>query len=114
MISTNLKIFLLIVTLIYFIIVLRAIKKQKMPVKSSILWLVFGIFMIICIFAQSFLIKLCMLIGIEEVSNLLLFCGFMAVLILTFDLYNLNYQLKKKNIILSQELAILKNEIKNK
>lgn len=114
MISNNLKVFLLIVTLIYFIIILISIKNQKIPIKSSILWIIFGVLMVICIFAQPILIKICDLIGIEKVSNLLLFCGFMAMLILVFDLYKLNYELKRKNIILSQEISVLKNEIKRK
>ena len=50
MISVNLKIFLAIITVIYFIIILIAIKKQTMPVKSSVLWIVFGVIMFISIF----------------------------------------------------------------
>ncbi len=114
MISVNLKIFLAIITVIYFIIILIAIKKQTMPVKSSVLWIVFGVIMFISIFITPLLSKLCDFIGIEKVSNLLLFCGFMALLILSFDLYKLNYQLKKKIVALGQELALLKDEVKNK
>lgn len=114
MISFNLKFFLGIVTTLYIIIILIAIKRQSMPIKSSIIWLSFGIAMIICIFIQPFLSKICKIIGIKEVSNLLLFGGFMGLLILSFDLYSLYYKLKKKNIVLAQELAILKNEFKNK
>lgn len=112
MISNSLKIFLLIITLIYFIFVLKAVKQQKMPIKSSILWLVFGIIMIICIFIEPLLKQICNFIGIENVSNFLLFGGFMALLILSFDLYKLNYELKRKIVILGQELAVIKNENK--
>ena len=42
MISIKLKIFLLIVNVLYFLIVLRSVKKGKMPIKSSIIWFVFG------------------------------------------------------------------------
>lgn len=114
MLSLNLKIFLIIISVIYFIIVLSSIKKQLMPIKSSILWLVFGVLIVISIFCQPILQSICNILGIEKVSNLLLFCGFMALLILTFDLYKLNNQMKNKIISLGQELALLKNEIKNK
>ena len=114
MLSLNLKIFLIIISIIYFFIVLRAIKRQTLPIKSSILWLTFGILIIISIFCQPLLNSVCKLIGIEKVSNLLLFCGFMALLILTLDLYKLNNQLKQKIISLGQELALLKNEKQNK
>lgn len=112
MISNNLKMFLFVITLIYFVFVLKAIKQQKMPIKSSILWLTFGLVMIVCIFNQSLLSDLCKLIGIEKVSNFLLFAGFMALLILSFDLYKLNYELKRKITTLGQELAVLKDEVK--
>lgn len=114
MLSLNLKIFLLIISFIYFFIVLGAIKKQKMPIKSSILWIIFGVLIILSVFCQPLLNKICDFIGIEKVSNLLLFCGFMALLILSFDLYKINYQMKKKIVVLGQELAILKNEINRK
>ena len=112
MISSSLKIFLFIITLVYLIFVLKAVKQQKMPIKSSILWLTFGIVMIICIFIESLLTQICNFIGIEKVSNFLLFCGIMALLVLSFDLYKLNYELKRKIIILGQELAVIKDEIK--
>lgn len=114
MLSLNLKIFLTIISIIYFFIVLRAIKKQTLPIKSSILWLTFGILIIISIFSQPLLNDICKLIGIENVSNLLLFCGFMALLVLSLDLYKLNNQLKQKLIALGQEIALLKNEKDNK
>ena len=114
MIPSNLIIFLVIVDIIYFIIILLAIKKQKMPIKSSIIWLSFGAIMLVCIFSQSILLKICNFLNIEKVSNFLLFCGFMALLILTFDLYKINNQLKQKIIKLGQEVAILKNETDNK
>ncbi len=114
MISINLKLFLGIVTIVYFIIILIAIKKESMPIKSSIIWFFFGIIMVICIFIGPFLDLICEVIDVKEVSNLLLFGGFMSLLILSFDLYVLYYKLKKNNIILAQKVAILENEIKNK
>lgn len=114
MLNLNLKIFLSIISFIYFLIVFRAIKKQTLPIKSSVLWLTFGILIIISIFCQPFLNNVCKFIGIEKVSNLLLFCGFMGLLILSLDLYKLNNQLKQKIISLGQELSLLKNEKQSK
>ena len=114
MLSFNLKMFLIIILVIYFYIIFRAIKKEKMPIKSSIIWIFFGVLFIISIFCQPELEKICKFIGIEKVSNFLLFFGFMALLVLSFDLYRINNQLKQKIILLGQELAILKNETKSK
>ena len=52
--------------------------------------------------------------GIETISNLLLFGGVMALLVLAFDLYKLNNIEKRKNIILAQEIGIIKHELNKK
>ena len=114
MLSFNLKLFLLLISFCYFFIVFRALKKQKIPVSTSILWVTFGVILVVCIFFQPLLQEVCDFLGIEKVSNMLLFCGFIALLILSFNLYILNNNLKQKTIQLGQELSILKNEIKRK
>lgn len=114
MISLKLILFLSIIILIYFLIVLRAVRNGKFPIKSSVLWFCFGILMIIFICFPKLLLNIAKLVGIETISNMLLFGGVLALLILSFDLYKQMNQEKRKNIILAQEIGILKNEIKNK
>lgn len=114
MISLKLIIFLSIIVFIYFLIVFRAIRNGKFPIKSSIIWLLFGVLMIIFIFYPKFLLNIAKLVGIETISNMLLFGGVLALLILSFDLYKIMNLEKRKNIVLAQEIGILKNELKNK
>lgn len=114
MIPFKLKMFLLIVNILYFVIVLRAVKKDKMPIKSSIIWFLFGVFMSIFILCPRILVSFASLVGIETISNLVLFSGTMCLLILSFDLYRINNQEKKKNIALCQEIGIIKNELNKK
>ena len=114
MISTTLEFFLLIVTLIYFFIVLRAVKNGKMPIKSSILWFIIGLMMLLFLFFPELLMKISSLVGIKTISNLLLFGAVMALLILAFDLYKINNIEKKKNITLAQEVGIIKHELDKK
>jgi len=114
MIPLNLKIFLFILTIIYFLIVLRAVKNNIMPIKSSILWFLIFVLMIVLILFPELLVKISSLVGIKTISNLLLFGAVMALLILAFDLYKLNNIEKRKNISLAQEVGIIKYELKNK
>lgn len=114
MISFKLVIFLSIIILIYFFIVLRSVRNGKFPIKSSILWILFGVLMIIFVCFPNFLLDIAKIVGIETISNMLLFGGVLALLILSFDLYKIMNLEKRKNIILAQEIAIIKNEIKNK
>ncbi len=114
MIPLNLQIFLLIVLLFYFFMVLKAVKKGTMPIKSSVLWFLIGFLMLVLLFFPDFLVKLASLVGIETISNLLLFGAVMALLVLAFDLYKLNNIEKRKNIILAQEIGIIKHELNKK
>lgn len=114
MISLNLKIFLLIVLLFYFFMVLKAVRKGTMPIKSSVLWFLIGLLMFILLFFPEFLIKIASIVGIKTISNLLLFGAVMALLVLAFDLYKINNIEKRKNIILAQEIGIIKHELNKK
>lgn len=114
MISLNLKIFLLIVLLFYFFMVLKSVKKGTMPIKSSVLWFLIGFLMLILLFFPEFLIKVASIVGIETISNLLLFGAVMALLVLAFDLYKINNIEKRKNITLAQEIGIIKHELNKK
>ena len=114
MISLNLELFLLFVTLFYFFIVLKAVKKGTMPIKSSVLWLLIGFLMLLLLFWPELLVKITSLVGIKTISNLLLFGAVMALLMLNFDLYKINNIEKRKNIILAQEVAIINYELSKK
>ena len=111
MISLNLKLFFIAILSIYFLLILIALRNNKIPMKSSLLWFSFGIILIILIFFPEPLIYLSKFIGIETVSNLLLVSAIIVLFILCFDLYSIFNSTKKKNIILAQELGILKYEI---
>ena len=114
MITLNLKIFLYVVNFVYFLIILFAVKKDRMPIKSSIIWFLIGIFMFIFISFPDILVDVASLVGIETISNLVLFTGVMCLLVLSFDLYKIINIEKKKNISLSQEIGIIKNELRKK
>lgn len=114
MISLNLELFLLIITLIYFVIVMNAVKKETMPIKSSVLWFFIGFLMLLFLLFPSMLVKAASVIGIKTISNLVLFGAVMALLMLAFDLYKINNIEKKKNITLAQEVGILKHELYKK
>lgn len=114
MISINLELFLLIVTLIYFVIVLNSVKKGTMPIKSSILWFLIGFLMLILLLFPELLVNFSSLVGIKTISNLLLFGAVMALLMLAFDLYKINNIEKGKNITLAQEVGIIKHELYKK
>ncbi len=108
----NLRVFLLIVVISFILLILHTIKKKRLLLKYALLWIASSLFMIISILFPQFLILLCKLLGIELVSNLVFLIGFLILLVLTFVLTIIVSEQKKKIILLVEETAIIKKELK--
>lgn len=107
---SSLKIFLVISILIFLIHVINNVRKNKLSVRNSIIWLIMGIVIIICVFQINNLEYIAKLVGIKTVSNLLFFLGFIFLIFVTFDITRTISVQNKKIITLTQELAILRKE----
>ena len=110
----SLKIFLLIIWILFFLIhVILNIKNNKLSIRNSIIWIIMGIAIIISIFQIYNLEKLAKLVGIKTVSNLLFFLGFIFFIFIVFDISKTISIQNKKIVTLTQELALLRKEIEN-
>lgn len=109
--SINLRIFLFFILISFIILILHTIKKKRLLLKYSLLWLAASLFMSICIIFPQTLNFVCTLLGIELVSNLVFLLGFLILLALTFVLTIIVSEQKKKVIILVEEVSILKKEL---
>ena len=111
--SINLKICLLIVEILFFIGIVHNIRNKCLLLKYSLLWLAGICFMIIVTIFPGILACIASIVGIELVSNLVFLLGWLILLILTFDLTIIVSDLKRKEILLIQEIGILKKEIED-
>lgn len=109
--SINLRIFLFFILISFLILILHTIKKKRLLLKYSLLWLAASLFMAICIIFPQILNLICTLLGIELVSNLVFLIGFFILLILTFALTIIVSEQKKKIILLLEEVSIIKKEL---
>ena len=109
--ETKLKVLLILVMLLFIIYIFRYIKKSKLSTKHALIWIVADIIVIICIAFIESLFNLTNYFGIEKVSNMMFFIGFIVVLVICFDLTNQLSLQNKKIISLVQELGILKNKL---
>ncbi|MBR3210711.1 MAG: DUF2304 domain-containing protein [Bacilli bacterium] len=109
----SLKIFLTLSMLIFLIHVLNNVRKNKLSVRNSIIWIIMGITIIICVFQVENLEVLAKLVGIKTVSNLLFFLGFIFLIYVTFDITRIISIQNKKIISLTQELALLRKGIED-
>lgn len=110
----KLVVILVLVALFFLVFVLNHVLKRKMVINYALLWIVFGISMIISVLIPAFLKVICNLIGIETVSNFIFLLGFGLLLLITFVLTEIVSNQKLKITTLAQEVAILKHKEGNR
>lgn len=108
----NLKIFLIVLCFIAFILLYRMLKAKKMLFKHALMWSVLDIILIICVVCVDYLKVISDLIGIEKVSNMIFLFGFIVLLAICIGLTTIVAEQKNKLIILTQEIGILKNKVR--
>ena len=106
----KLVLILIIVTLFFLIYVLRHVLKRRMIINYALLWIVFGILMLVAVFISDFLEIICNIIGIETVSNFIFLLGFGFLLIINFVLTEVVSNQRLKITTLIQEIAIMKHK----
>ena len=109
----KLKIFLIIVCLLFIVYLYRKVVTKKMEFKSAFSFFCVIVFlMLICLF-DKLLIPVRDFLGFEVLSNMLFFIGFVCIglIILSFGI-KISIQ-EQKIMKLAQEIAILKKENNN-
>ena len=109
--SSNLRIALIIMVLIYIFFVLKKIRNKTLQLSFSTFWIISGILLIIAIITPSFIEYLTKLLGFELPANMM-FC--ITILVAFYLIFNLTVRLSKeskKNVLLVQELSMLKKRV---
>ncbi len=110
----TLKISLIIVSCLIFFSTLRLVRNNKMPVKYSLIWLISPvILLVVAVFTHQFE-KISSLVGFEVLSNFVVGILITFLLLITRMLTKIVSEQNKKIIILTQELSILKENVKEK
>lgn len=108
-----LRIALIILTLLYIFIILRAIKHRKIQISFSIFWIFTGLILIIALAIPNAIGTISNLLGFKLTTNMIFCVTIFIAFYLIFNLHILLSNEKKKNTIIIQELSILKNKVKN-
>lgn len=113
MISSHLRITLIIVVISYFIVILYFLKQKALNLKYTLLWLVAGAVMGILVVVPELLTRTIRLFGIQDNMNgLFLFCiGFIVLILLS--LTSIASRQNRKLRTLTQELAILDKRVRD-
>lgn len=107
----SLRIALILITMIYLIVILKAVKNKRMQISFLIFWMFTGIILIVALAIPGLVDNISKALGFEVATNMI-FC--VAIFIAFYLIFNLNILLSKenkKNVLLIQELSILKKKV---
>ena len=107
----TLRIALIAITLIYILLILRSIRRKKMNVSFSIFWIIAGFILIIFAIVPNMVEAVSKMLGFEAPSNMLFVLTIFIAFYLIFNLTTIMSQENKKNILLIQEVSLLKKKV---
>lgn len=109
----SLRIALIIITLIYLFLIIKAVKNKKMQISFSVFWIITGLILIIAIAIPNLIQNISKMLGFEVSVNMI-FC--VAIFLSFYLIFNLNILIAKesrKNISLVQEISLLKKRVED-
>lgn len=114
MISTELRLVIILVVLLFITLIITAIRKRKLNISFSLFWLVTGVLLLIAVLIPNFIEMVSTTLGFEKASNMIFFISIFILLILVFNITIIISKLHKNIINLTQEVSSLKHIIKEK
>lgn len=113
MITSKLRILLLIAVCIYFVTVFQLLKRKTLNLKYTLLWLVSGFVMLILVVFPQLLQSFAMVVGISDPMNALFSVGLFCTLIILMSLTAIVSKLNEKNKALTQSMALLEKRLRD-
>ena len=111
--SLNLKIVLIIVSLFIFISTLGLVRKNEIPIKYSLVWLLSGIVLLFVSLFPNIFGKITNLLGFQVSSNLVVGIFIFFLLFITRMLTRVVSEQKKQLTLLTQEISMIKKLVKD-
>ena len=112
MISTTLRIVMLVAVAVYFYLVLRLLKKKSLNLKYTLRWLLSGIIMLILAVFPQILNGFATAVGIYEPTNALFAVIFFCIIIILMSLTAIVSKLNEKSKRLIQSIALLEKRVR--
>ncbi len=109
--STKMSISLIGVSLGIVLVLLYLLKKDKIPVKYSMVWFVVSLILLCCAFLPVWMVNFTELVGFKTPSNFVIGVLFILVFVICIVLTCIVSGQNKKITLLVQELSILKSKV---
>lgn len=109
--SYTLRLGLIIVSLLLLIIVLVILKKGRMPVKYSLIWIFSSLLILLVGLVPNLFKWISNLFGFVTMSNLIIGIFIFILLMITISLTVITSGQKRKTTLLIQEVSMLKTKM---
>ena len=110
--SLNLRLLLFIFSLISFIIIFVLLKKEKIPVKYSLVWFLSSLILLVLSLFPYSLKEVAEFVGFQTTSNFVIGIILVLLLFITMILTIIISNQNKKIVLLIQEVSMLKERVK--
>ena len=112
--NINLIVFLVSFCIVFGIYIFINIFKRKIALQHSLMWFIYVLLMVCSLLFPTGALFLTKILGFELLSNMIFFFGFAILIAICFNLTKIISKEKDKIVTLTQELAILKKELRDK
>ena len=102
---------IIILLLVHNCCILRAVKKKNMRINYLIFWSIMGVMLVVALLIPNLIETISDKIGFELPINMIFSIAIFIILYLIFDLTILVSKEYDKNVMLIQELSILKKRV---
>lgn len=110
--NLNLRLFLVICILVYLGIIINLLRKKKLNLKYTLIWLFSGIIMLIVSIFPQIINFLSSVIGIVDVTNAVFILEGMFVLVILLSLTSIVSHFNDRNRELIQKVALLEKRVR--
>lgn len=111
----SLKVFLIFITIVYLLLIIKLIKKRELNINFSIFWIFAGIALIgaliIMLIVPGVMGKISRMLGFEVPANMVFCISIFTLFYIGLDLTWKISKENKKSIILTQEISLLKERV---
>lgn len=107
----RLQIFIGVVVVLWLLYIVNMVRNKKVDLRYALSWLMVGTIVLIFDIFPGLIAGLAELVGISLASNAVFFMGFVFVVMLIFLLTVSVSNLSVKNKKLTQEMALLREEV---
>ena len=108
---STLKIALIIIVLIYIFCIMKAVKRKNMRISYLVFWSITGVILIIALLIPNLVENISNLLGFEMPINMIFSGAIFVIFYLIFDLTILISKEHNKNVLLIQEISMLKKRV---